>query len=220
MPSGAGCVYCYQFGDEDCYKIGKTKLQPEERKRGFATGSPVDITLYRKVETGDPSGLETYIHRLLGARRARGEFFRVSRQELNKAVDQATAVMRELQPLLQRADDLRRMKPSETMIERSDEIRQIALQLRAVQNQKWLLDRRIELLASRIQVAIGENCGMEEVASWKWKDHWEMDTMRFEAEHRELYKDYLRNSGTRELRLRVQAAENPELAYAAAPAGE
>jgi hypothetical protein len=220
MPSGAGCVYCYQFGDEDCYKIGKTKLHPEERKRGFATGSPVDITLYRRVETDDPSVLETYIHHLLGARRSKGEFFRVSRQDLDKAVDEAAALVHELQPLLQKANELRRTKPAETILDRSDELRQVALELRAAQDQRWLLERRIELLVSRIQIAIGENCGMEGVASWKWKDHWEMDTKRFEADHKELYEEYLRNSGARDLRLKVRPVENPELAYAAAPAGE
>lgn len=220
MSSSAGCVYCYQFGEEDCYKIGKTKLQPEERKRGFATGSPVDITLYRTVETDDPSAVETLIHRLLCERRAKGEFFRVSRPELDKAVDEALAFVGELQPLLQRANDLRRTRPNETMLDPSDEIRQVALQLRAAQNQRWLLERRIELLASRIQIAIGENCGMEGVASWKWKDHWDMDTKRFEAEHKELYDQYRRNSGVREFRLKVRPVENPELAYAAAPAGE
>jgi hypothetical protein len=165
-------------------------------------------------------GLETYIDRLLSGRRAKGEFFRVSRQELDRTVDQAAALMREFQPLLQRAKDLRRIKPNETTLDRSDEMRRVALELRAAQDQKWLLDRRIELLASRIQVAIGENCGMEGVASWKWRDHWGIDTKRFEAEHKELYQKYLHNSGARELRLNVRPAENPELVYAAAPAGE
>jgi hypothetical protein len=220
MPSGAGCVYCYKFGSGDCYKIGKTKLQPEERKRGLATGSPVSITLYRSVETGDPSRLEAYIHRLLGAQRAKGEFFRVSRQELDRAVDESVARVRELLPLVQTASKLRRTKPNERMLAPLDEVRRVALELKVAQDQRWLLDRRIELLASKIQIAIGENCGMDGVASWKWKDHWEMDTKRFEAEHKELYDEYRRNSGARELRLKVRPVESPDLAYAAASAGE
>lgn len=213
-------VYCYQFGSGDCYKIGKTKHPPEKRKRGIATGSPVDIKPYRTVETDDASTLETYVHHLLRAKRGRGEFFSVSRRELDDAVDQAVVFVNELQPLRRKAKNLRRIKPNETMLGPSDEMRQAALQFEEAKNEYWLLEKRIELLQSRIQVAIGENRGIEAVASWKWKPHPEMNTKRFRRDHPKLYEEYLEDLGRRELHIELQSVDAPELAYGRASAGE
>ncbi len=109
MASELEHVYCYQLGRGDCFKVGRTKNDPEERKRGFAAGSPVKLTLYRKIETEYPSSLEKYIHQLLDERRAEnGEIFNVTAQELDDAVDRAVAFVEEFQPLLHEADNLRR----------------------------------------------------------------------------------------------------------------
>jgi hypothetical protein len=72
-------VYCYRRGSEDCFKIGRAAGSPEKRKPGFATGSPVKLTLYRDECNEDSAALEGYIHKLLDAKRTEnGEFFNVS----------------------------------------------------------------------------------------------------------------------------------------------
>lgn len=65
LPGGLESVYCFQLGWGDCFKIGRTKNSPEDRKRGFSTGSPVKLNLYRAIETEYAPELETCIHQLL-----------------------------------------------------------------------------------------------------------------------------------------------------------
>jgi len=158
--------------------------------RGFATGSPAKPVLYRDEVTEYSSDLERYIHQLLDAKRTEnGEFFNVTAQELDEAVDQALAFMKEFQPLLRAANKLRRKKPNETMVEPSDEMLEIYRQLREASRERFLVDRRIELLESKIQIAIGESSGMKGVASWKWADCWRMDIKRFKKERGSLYEE-------------------------------
>lgn len=198
MTSELKHVYCYQFGSDNCYKVGRTKNPPEKRMRGFATGSPVKPKLYRAIETEDPSGLEKYIHHLLDAKRAEnGEFFYVTRQDLDDAVNEAVAFINECQPLIREAKKLCRKRPNETMVEPSDEMREIYQQLRKAIREKFLLERHIELLESKVQLAIGENRGMKGVASWKWVDRWTMDIERFKKEHEKLFQEYRRDSSSR-----------------------
>ncbi|MGB2633981.1 MAG: GIY-YIG nuclease family protein [Candidatus Acidiferrum sp.] len=195
-------VYCYKIGAANCYRVGRTKNQPEKRKRGWATGSPARPTLYRDVLTENPSSLEAYVHHLLDAKRTEnGEFFNVTSEELDDAINEAEAFMTEYQPLLGLARKLRRKKPTDAMVDPPDEVRAIYTQLRDAIRESFPLNRRVELLQSKIQVAIGDNRGMNGVASWKWEDRWEMDVQRFRKEQAPLYEKYKRDSGRRVFRL-------------------
>jgi hypothetical protein len=166
--------------------------------RGFATGSPVRFNFYRDVETENAQGLEKYIHQLLDAKRAEnGEFFYVTREELDDAVDQAEAFMKEFQPLVHQVKKLHRKKPNDQMVDPSGEMLQIYRQLREASRARFLLERQIEFLESKVQVAIGENLGMRGIASWRWMDRWTMDIEQFRKDHEKLYEEYKRDSGCR-----------------------
>jgi hypothetical protein len=202
MASELKHVYCYQLGSGNCYKVGRTKNPPEKRMREFATGSPLKLSLYRDIETENSSDLETYIHQLLDAKRAEnGEFFNVTAKELDEAVDRAVAFMGEFQPLLSEAKKLCRKKPNNTMAEPPSEMLNIYRQLRELSRERYLIEQRIAFLETKIQVAIGDNCGMKGVASWKWVDRWTMDIKRFKSEQEALYDKYKRNSSGRKFRL-------------------
>lgn len=200
MPSESEHVYCYQFGTGDCYKVGRTKHQPEKRKRGFATGSPVKFKLYRDVRSENAPDLERYIHQLLAVKRApNGEFFDVTPQELDEAVDRAVSFVREFEELFGQANELRKKKPCETVVEPSVEMREIHRQLIEAKSAKSLLEWRIGLLESKIQVKIGDGCGMRGVASWEWVDRWTMDTEQFKNDplYEMLFEKYKRDSSYR-----------------------
>jgi hypothetical protein len=195
-------VYCYQRGSEDCYKIGRTKETPEKRKRGFATGSPVKFTLCRTEKTAHPTKLEKHVHALLGTRRAEnGEFFFVTRPEVDKAFDQAVAFVEEAQDLIENAGRLKKRKPADTMLDVTPEVLSIYKELQARQRESFLVEREIEVLESRMQLAIGENSGIEGIATWKWRDSWTFDLKKFQreepADYETLFEKYKRNSGTR-----------------------
>ena len=193
-------VYIYSVGS-NCYKIGRTKHTPEKRKRGWATGSPVKPKLYRDVLTEHPSALENYIHHDLDLkRRENGEFFNVAEDELDAAVNRAEAFTQELQPLFHEAKRLSRKKPTDEMLDPTDHVRDLYRRLQEASREKYLLDRQIELLVSRVKIAIGENRGIEGVASWDWQERSTMDVKRFQKEHPVLYEEYKRDSSCRVFR--------------------
>ena|SRR5436190_13108665 len=204
MPAAATLkhVYCYQVGSSDCFKVGRTKNEPQKRKRGLSVGSPVKLELYRAVQTEDAVRLEQHIHQLLDLDRAEnGEFFYVTRQELDEAVDEAIAFVDRCRPLLQEAKKLCRKKPGGTMLDPSDEMLDVYRELREAGRQKFLLERRIEFLEGKVQFVIGENRGIAGIASWEWCDRWTMNIGLFRKEQPKLYEKYKRDSGGRRFRL-------------------
>ena len=164
----------------------------------MATGSPKKLTVVKEIPFERPTKLEKYIHFLLDEKRVGNtEYFKVTRKELDDAVELATATMNELQPLCLEADKFKRKKPTNEMVEATNEMLEIYRELRQLVRDKYLMERRIELLESKIQLAIGDNLGMKGIASWKWRDQLKMDTARFKREHEVLYKEYQINLGQR-----------------------
>ena len=192
-------VYCFQLGSDDCFKVGRTKNSPEERKLGFSTCSPVKLNLYKKIETHYAGELEKCIHQLLDEKRAEnGEVFHVTANELDDAVNRAVDFIEKSQPFVREANRLRRQKPlSTTWVRPSSEMLQIYRELRAYRREKFFIEQRIAFLESQIQVAIGGTLGMEGIASWAWTDRWTIDTDRFKKEQESLYEQYKRSSGGR-----------------------
>jgi hypothetical protein len=198
MPALSKCVYCIQSGTDDCYKVGHSKDSPEKRRRGLATGSPKKLTVVKEISFERSTKLEKYIYFLLDEKRVGNtEYFKVTRKELDDAVELASATMNELQPLCVEADKFKRKKPTNEMVEATNEMREIYRELRQLARDKYLMERRIELLEAKIQLAIRDNLGMKGIASWKWRDQLKMDTARFKREHEALYKEYQVNLGHR-----------------------
>lgn len=142
-----GCVYCFRFGSEDCFKIGRTKNPPDERRKGVSTGSPRKLTLHREIKADDAPFLENYIHKLLDARRAEnGEFFNVSADELDRAIAEAEAFLAERSPVLQEAEKLKKRRPSEDTLEPTEAVRALHRELRDARREWYLLEQRIAVL--------------------------------------------------------------------------
>jgi signal transduction histidine kinase len=196
-------VYCFQLGSGDCFKVGRTKNSPADRKRGLATGSPEKLSLYREIRTEYASELEKYTHQLLDEKRAEnGEFFYVTAHELDDAVNRAIAFVEEAQPLICEANSLRAMRAlNATFVEPLNEMLDVYRELRKLHRDKYFVEQQIAFLESKIQVAIGDNSGMRDIASWKWTDRWTMDIERFRREQETLYDEYKRNSGSRRFSL-------------------
>lgn len=208
MPTQLKHVYCFQVGSSDCYKIGHSK-DPEKRKRGLETGSREKLHRRRDIETDNALGLEKYIHQLLALKRApSGEFFNVTEKELDDALNLAQEFMKEFQPLFDEAKKLRRKKTSNTILKPPDEMLETYQRLRELSREKYFIEQQIGFLASKIQVAIGENLGMAGIALWKWREAWRMDVVQFKRDHPTLYDKYKRDISGRVFHLeRVDAAK-------------
>jgi len=204
-PSVMQNVYCFQLGSGDCFKIGRTKNSPDERRHGFSTVSPVKLHLYRAIETEYAAELEKCIHQLLDEKRAEnGEVFHVNALELDDAVDRSTAFIEKSQPFVREAGRLRKQRLlNATSVQPTSEMLHIYRELRAYRRERFFIEQRIAFLESQIQVAIGDNWGMSGIASWVWTDRWTIDMERFKEEQENLYEQYKRNSGSRRFHLEM-----------------
>ena len=79
-----GYVYMalLQLGREQRYKIGKTVLV-ERRKDQISIQLPEDLKMVHTMATDDPSGIEKYWHTRFAAKRNKGEWFSLSRQDID-----------------------------------------------------------------------------------------------------------------------------------------
>lgn len=198
-----GCVYCYRAGALDLFKVGHTKNAAAMRMKNVQTGSWEVLSIYRQIETEHaPRLLEDRIHKLLAAYRAkRGEFFHVTTDLLDRAVDDAQAFLTDYLPIIQQVKKLQRHKPNPEVVQRTNDIDAVCQELKKAKQEQALLEQRIELLQGKLQIAIGENAGIEGVASWKWQEKLIFDLGLFKSDRPALFKQYQKSSGTRYFRL-------------------
>jgi hypothetical protein len=74
-------------------------------------------------------------------------------------------------------------------------------ELKDAWHRSFLLEREIEILRSRLQIAIGEHLGIKGVASWKWRDRWFLNQALIKKEEPELYEKYRKLSSGRVFQL-------------------
>jgi hypothetical protein len=67
--------------DNGLVKIGQTK-RPKDRFRTFNTGLPYDLECIHLIEHNDFLELEVYLHSRFERNRVRGEWFRLSDEEI------------------------------------------------------------------------------------------------------------------------------------------
>ena len=197
-----GYVYCFRVGSEDCFKVGRTTNAPERRMKSVAVGSPHKLTLHRQVTTDDPPFLEKYIHWLLATHRApNGEFFNVSAEDLDRAIEEAESFVAERAPVLHEATKLKKKRPTNHTLEPSAETRSLHRELKDALQQAFLLEQKVSVLQGRLQVAIGENLGIRGVASWGWRERWELDEKALKREEPQVFDRFKRLSSARVFRV-------------------
>jgi hypothetical protein len=86
-PSGTPtpCVYAIEANTGQV-KIGRAK-NAKKRLNGLQTGSPVELTLLAAGETNHADRVEAYLHRRYGKHRIRGEWFRLSRDNVIELIE-------------------------------------------------------------------------------------------------------------------------------------
>lgn len=139
------CVYCFQVGSTDCFKIGRTKNSGAKRLKNVAVGSPAKLTLHREIETQWPARLENHIHKLLAMYRTEnGEFFNVTKSQLDDAILEASTFVAASQPFVEQAQKLRRKKPTTAMLDPSNTILDLHRNLKVAVREAFPLAAREE----------------------------------------------------------------------------
>ncbi|MGD0496898.1 MAG: GIY-YIG nuclease family protein [Bryobacteraceae bacterium] len=183
-------VYCFQLGDTGCFKIGRS-VNPNQRKRAFSTASPVELIERRCEPSEHPEALEKYVHELLEPKRVinRREVFDVTMQEVSEAFATAVPIVNEAQKLLDMAAALAKNKPvNRTMSAPSKEVTDLYRRLRKAQQDQFFLQCRIEVLESKIKLAIGDNLGIQDIVSWDWRTGSRIDIDKLKKQRPRLYK--------------------------------
>lgn len=78
-PKLTGAVYLLRFGSH--HKIGCSEV-PDQRVVGLQQMLPPGTNLVHLIKTDDPYGVENYWHRRFAAKRIKGEWFKLSRQDI------------------------------------------------------------------------------------------------------------------------------------------
>lgn len=77
------CVYLLSdFSDDNVYKIGVTRGNPEKRIKKLQTGNAGEIILLQKYETEIPFYIEKWMHFKLGSKKINNEWFKLSDEDV------------------------------------------------------------------------------------------------------------------------------------------
>src|SRR5262245_57583150 len=94
-------VYILRSGDDELFKIGRTRRAVQARIKQLSTGNPYELTVFDVIETEYDGDCETYLHGRLRTKRLTGdarEFFAISPDELAEAIRDAREFLEEFVP--------------------------------------------------------------------------------------------------------------------------
>lgn len=195
-------VYVFQVGTLDCYKVGFTRAGGDQRKKNVSTGSPEKLTKIRSIETEEHSVLENYVHNTLDHKRApNGEFFNCKIDEIDEAINNGLKYIENDLPKIKESDSYKDKEPNDVIVPASSEIVNVYEELRKAKQQEFFIKQKINSLESAIKCSIGQNLGVEGIASWKWILSDKLDTSGLKEKYPDIVSEFTQKSGARRFSL-------------------
>jgi hypothetical protein len=198
-------VYILKSGDEDLFKIGRTRRDVEARIRQLSTGNPHPLTVFDVIETDYDSDCETFLHGRLRAKRLAGdarEFFAISADELGEAISDAREFMEEFAPRQREAERLAKEESDGRVLQPGDAEWDTYRRLVEVRVAETALKLDRVRLETELKLAIGTAAGLERIATWRTQSTRTLDEARLKIAEPTLYESFLRESRSRVFRLR------------------
>jgi hypothetical protein len=198
-------VYVLQHGEEELFKIGRTRGDVEKRRKDLSTGNPVELTLFDSIETERDNVVENYLHKKLFAFHSKDsdarEFFAISPEELIGFIDETRAFIAEYLPLLDETERLKELDPDDTVRQPDEEILKVYEELQRAREQINLLKFEEEVLANKIKKYIGQSRGIEGIATWLGKITSRLDQSALREKYPEAYEECQKESKSRVFKL-------------------
>jgi hypothetical protein len=196
-------VYFFKVGDKELFKIGKTKDNPEKRLKAVSTGSSYPLEIYKIIEHKDYSKLEVFLHRYFKDVRAdNGEFFFIPLAKFDIKVNLALKEFEIFQEELKQIDSLKNIKNNDTTLEATQQITKIYSQLVNINYEIKDLKEKQERLENKLKLAISENKGIKNIATWTTQKKEQFDKQKYEKDHPQEYKKYTTIKYSRVLRIK------------------
>jgi hypothetical protein len=192
-------VYVLNDPHTQLVKIGRA-TDLDERLANLRTGNP-RLALIEWFETPEASLVETYVHNKLAENRREGEFFDVP-------ADMALQEVRGILALLSdrpHRDAIKTIRTIEDLEEdREPNAKELILleQIVALRARIKTLQTEDEILTERLMVMVGKSKGLLGWASFNGSSTNRFESSRFQVEHPDLARDYMKTSYSRTLRIR------------------
>jgi Meiotically up-regulated gene 113 len=196
------CVYVLRHGNEDVFKIGRTKSTIDRTINQLSRGNPYRLTEFARIETEDEVACETFLHQRLRTKRVvkggGNEFFQIDPIELNAAIDEAKEFVTEFIAAKAQADELSRIETDAALasLKPSESDLVVYSNLLSVRESQDRLRVQREFLEAKLKLRMGRACSMEGIATWKGQWRQNFDIQAFRAAEADLYAELFRRFGT------------------------
>jgi hypothetical protein len=201
-------VYIFRSGDQNIFKIGHTRNEPNKRRKHLSTGNPHQLTIFDtiKTEPNQHTLCETFLHKILRSKKfidgdAR-EFFCVDVSELEGAIRQARKFLEEFLPKQKAVDDLSKRKSDGRLVTPGEAEKDIYRRLIRIREEQDKLELERTILENDLKLALGTASELAGLVTWKTSFKQDFQTTKFKIDHPALYEAYLRQLQIRTFRLR------------------
>lgn len=209
------CVYVLRHGNEDVFKIGRTKGTIPHTIDQHSRGNPYRLTEFARIETEDDVACETFLHQRLRSKRVveggGNEFFRIDPAELTAAIREAEEFVTEFLSAKARADSLSKEEEDSTLpaVKPSVSDLEIYGELLKVRESQDRLKMQREFYESKLKISMGRAFSLEGIATWKGQWRHSFDLQAFRVAEADLYAEMYRRFGTESYKrfLRIQRSE-------------
>jgi FKBP-type peptidyl-prolyl cis-trans isomerase (trigger factor) len=198
-------VYVLNDPHTQLIKIGRA-TDLDDRLANLRTGNP-RLALIEWFETPEASLVETYVHNKLAEHRREGEFFDVPEDMALQEVRDILALLAD-RPHRDAIETIRTIEELEE--DREPDAEEVILleQIVALRARIKTLQTEDEILTERLMVMVGKSKGLLGWASFNGSSTNRFESRRFQSEHPDLARDYMKTSYSRTLRIRRGMAQD------------
>jgi hypothetical protein len=199
-------VYILRNGDENVFKIGRTKGDLEKTIKQLSRGNPKTLTEYDSIVTDEEVAGETYLHRKLRSHKViesgGREFFSLSSEVLDSAIQEVREYLEDFVQSKRQAEELCLSDDDGTISSPTTEDLALYQSLCKIREEQDSLCVQREFYESKLKLRIGSASALGQLATWKTQIGPRFDQCAFEREMPDVFQAFQRPSRSRVFRLK------------------